>query len=171
MSNSAQKRFLALGMLIAAMTLVGCRTTGKRLAWYEGPPRRTNETSLLKVQRDFPWGRSVLVWTIDGARVAEKYTFNNIREIELSPGTHTLGVMYLAAGTVPPTNNIPITFTCQAGRVYELCAAPVKESFGSDMKKATFGGAFWVTFWIVDVQSNETVAGDRRKEPIRWYEP
>jgi hypothetical protein len=39
------------------------------------------------------------------------------------------------------------------------------------MQKATFGGTFLVGAWIIDAQNNEVVAGKRRDEPIRWYEP
>lgn len=161
----------ALMIMAVVIAVTGCSTTGKHLAWYDGPAKATNEVSLLKIQRSFPFGRSVLVWTIDGKSISKGRQFNNTREVELLPGTHTVGVVYVSGSTRPPTKSLPVTFTGQSGHTYALHMAPVEEGLGSNLKKATFGGAFFVTAWIIDESNGEVVAGERRSNSIKWHEP
>src|SRR5207248_1722065 len=85
----------ALLTICFCVFLSGCRSTGKHLQWYPGPGRRTNEVALVDVQRSFLYA-SAFVETIDGKSVTggHWYVRNNSTEIELLPGTHTLGVAY-----------------------------------------------------------------------------
>src|SRR5438874_8510840 len=105
----------ALLTICFCVLLSGCRSTGKHLQWYAAPARGTNEVAVVAVQRSFVYA-SAFVETIDGKSVTggHWYVRNNSREIELLPGTHTLGVAY-REGTSHSISNALLTAAFKAG--------------------------------------------------------
>ena len=161
-----QTPFTQLALILLALGCAGCTTANKRL--YEGPPRERAEVAVLKVQ----WkamGHSARIETIDGKPVEKGRAFAlNIKEAELLPGEHTLEVSYFNGGTTS-INNIPLTFTCKAGVVYELRVAPIDEGLSGVVAVAAGGQGHW-TAWITDVDTKEVLAGKPRTAELRWYE-
>jgi hypothetical protein len=161
-----QNRFTKLTLIFLALACAGCTTANMRL--YDGPPREHAEVAVLKVQRK-AMGDSARIETIDGKPVEKGRAFAlNIKEAELLPGKHTSEVSYFNGGTTS-INNIPLTFTCKAGGVYELRVAPIDEGFGSVVAVALGGRGHW-TAWIIDAETNEVLAGKPRTTPLQWYE-
>jgi hypothetical protein len=161
-----QTPFIKLVLILLALGCAGCTTANKRL--YEGPPRERAGVAVLKVQ----WkatGHSARIETIDEKPVEKGRAFAlNIKEAELLPGTHTLEVSYFDGG-VKSFKNIPLTFTCRAGGVYELRVAPIDEGFGNMVAVAAGGHGHW-TAWIMDAGTKEVLAGKPRTTKLRWYE-
>src|SRR3954468_24179973 len=141
--------FTQQALILLALGCAGCTTANKRL--YEGPPRERAEVAVLKVQ----WkatGHSARIETVDGKPVEKGRAFAlNIKEAELLPGEHTLEVSYFN-GATRSTHNLPLTFTCKAGGVYELRVAPIDEGFGGVVMGAIGGRGHW-TAWIIDVDA------------------
>jgi len=147
----------------SSLVLTGCATYHVR--WYDGPPRGTNEVALVKAQFEF-MGEVAQIKSVDGTKRSETWGYPH--EIELLPGEHTIGVGYYAAGA-ESTSAIKLTFTCQAGHVYELHVARINEGF-SNTVGAALGGSGHYTAWIIDSDTKEVLAGKPRTEPYHWYE-
>jgi hypothetical protein len=162
--------FWTVGKICAVIFLSGCSSTGKHVRWYPPPPRDAREIALLKVQHSVFYA-SALVETIDGEALRKEHWFtgNNTVEIELLPGSHTLGVAYVE-GKTTSVSNAPLTATFEAGHTYDLRVAQLDAGAARTMVTAAFGGWGWWTAWITDVNTKEVVAGKPRLEPRRWYE-
>src|SRR5439155_8068004 len=76
------------------------------------------------------------------------------------PGAHTLEVSYFN-GSIKSINNSRLSFTCNAGGVYELHVAPVDEGFGRALAVGAGGKGHW-TAWIIDADTKEVLAGKPR---------
>ncbi len=161
--------FLALAIVAFALASSGCRSTGKHILAYEGPPRATNEVVLLMAQRGSFWA---LVEKIDDSPINKtgKRIFNDTTEIELLPGSHSVEVGYYDVTKARSVENAKLTFICQLGHEYKLCVAPLHQSFGPFLKRMVIGGRFQWTAWIVDAQTGEVITGGPPPEDLRWYE-
>lgn len=163
-----------LGLLCAMMAMAflstGCQTTGRHVAWYDGPPMTTNQIALLKVQRDF-WTVVLTVDKIDGRPLAKGVSMrNNTAEIELLPGQHDLEVAYRDSDGYVSKTNAKISFDAEMGKSYELLGGPRERSFGKAIVQGlTFQDWYW-TLWIVDAQSKKVIVGTPRATPWHWYE-
>jgi hypothetical protein len=164
--DQMQNRFTLLALIFLALGCAACSTPNMHL--YEGPPHERAALAVLKVQ----WkatGPSARIETLDGKPVEKGRAFAlNIKEAELLPGEHTLEVSYFSGGTTS-LKNIPLTFTCKAGGVYELRVAPIDEGFGGAVGVAAGGRGHW-TAWIRDQDTKEVLAGKQRTTALRWYE-
>lgn len=170
-SHTKNSQKLALYSLVCfSLLLTGCRTTGRHVQWYEGTPLASTETALLKVQRGV-FKESAIVEAIDGTSVrrGKKSVMNTAKEFELMPGTHSVEFSYVDTDGGHSISNAVLSFACQAGEVYELHVALVNEGFRAALSKAV-GGNFKWTAWIVDTKTEEVMAGNRRDEPLHWYE-
>jgi hypothetical protein len=167
---------LTVMILLAALLLTGCRTTGEHINWYQGQPRPTNEVSLVKFQRDPLTHRTVLIWKVDGTDISkrpdlvdshETVGINNTTQMELLPGMHTLELAY-ARDNEQSIQNIPINLNCQAGHVYDAFVTRIyndkdhPDRFHLFSLKYGFDSeTFYLAAWIVDEQTDEVVAGER----------
>jgi hypothetical protein len=146
----------------------GCVTP--RFRGYEGSPRSNAEIAVVKVQFEF-FKPSARIESIDGRLIQSKGHWGpavNIKELELTPGTHTLEVSYFD-GPIISISNASLTFNCKTGGVYELHVAPVDEGFARALAVGAGGKGHW-TAWIIDAETKEILAGKPRTEPARWYE-
>lgn len=157
-------------ILVTVLLLVanGCNSTGPYLRCYPGPARETNEVAVLKVQREFA-NRTAHVKKIDEEEFLKQYSYVNAREFELLPGSHTIEFSY-TDGRGYSASNAVLTLSCVAGHVYELHVDRLYESMGKTFKTLTFGGTFYWTAWIIDAQTKDVVAGEKREEPRHWWE-
>jgi hypothetical protein len=154
-------------LVCLSLVLSGCAST-YHVRWYDGPPRATNEVALVKVQFEF-MGEVAQVKSIDGTpHGTGKLRGGYPHELELPAGEHTIGVGYYA-GMAESTSAIKLTFTCQAGHVYELHVARINEGFSNTVGVA-LGGSGHYTAWIIDSDTKEVLAGKPRTEPYHWYE-
>jgi hypothetical protein len=157
--------------LLLALVGTGCSTTGRHVQWYDGQPLSTNKIALLKIQRDFD-AINVLVEKINGEPLdkGRGAMGNNTREIELLPGEYGLSVYYIDGNGGHSLSDTLINFYAEAGKIYQLRAAPEEVRFSKELKLATIGGRFTVTFWILDEETGKIVAGTPRMAPFHWYE-
>ena len=169
-------------MLLATLTLTGCRTTGKHINWYQGQPRATNEVSLVKFQRDPLSHRTVLIWKVDGTDIRKRpdlidshkiVGMNNTTQLELLPGMHTLELAYVRDNE-RSVQNIPIKITFEAGHIYDVFMARISndkdypEKFHFFSLKYGFGKeSFYLAVLVVDEQTGEVVAGERHSK--YWF--
>jgi hypothetical protein len=156
--------------LVLAAAVTGCSTTGRHVQWYPGQPLETNQVALLKVQRDFG-GINVPVDKINGESITKKLKcYNNTaKEIELLPGQYDLSVCYLNTDC-HSTEDVQLSFTAEAGKIYKLQAASEEMSFGKLVALEAAGGQSTWTAWIVDAATGKVVAGQPREAPFHWYE-
>jgi hypothetical protein len=157
--------------ICAAMFFGGCGSSPKYVRWYPGPPKGTNEVALLTVQRSFAHASSS-VESIDGQRLARHfYSLNHTREIELLPGSHTLGVAYYGGSNQSISNRF-LSASFQSGHTYNLRSEPIDAGLAHALLMAAFRcrETGWWTAWITDTTTQEVVAGVPRLEPRRWYE-
>lgn len=159
----------AVIVAVIASGLTGCSTTGKRVRCYDGPVRPTNEVALLKVQRKV-FQNSAIVQTVDDMDIRKGKSLNTAKEIELIPGSHSVGFCYIGSGGGTSVSNATLTFTAEAGGVYELHVAPIDEGAGKAFSLALSGGHFYWTGWIIDANTKNVLAGKPREDPLRWYE-
>ena len=160
--------FALAGVLFIA---TGCKTTGKHIRWYDGPPADTKKVALLKVQKSV-WTVVLTVDKIDGKSLTKgKSMSNNAREIELLPGQHELWVSYRDSGDQRSTKDAQIHFTAEMGKSYELLGAPLERSFGKTLAQQLLLQHWYWTIWIVDSETKKVVAGEPRTTPLHWYEP
>jgi hypothetical protein len=166
MRMKIQARLAQLTLLFLVLGCAGCATPHMRL--YDGPARASAETAVLKIQWN-PLGPSARIESINGKSLQKGRVFAvNLKQVELLPGTHTLEVSYFH-GPASSINNATLTFTCKAGGLYELHAAPIDEGFGRAFSVAVGGRGHW-TAWIIDAESQEILAGEPRTTALRWYE-
>jgi len=157
-----------------AFAVAGCSTTGRHVQWYPGPPLSTNETALLKIQRDFG-GVNVPVNKINGEPLTKgkKGVGNTAKEIALLPGTYELSISYFCPGPngdSQSTSDVLITLSAEAGKIYQLRAAHEEITFGKSLELELVGGKYAWTAWILDTGTGKVVAGRPREKPLHWYE-
>ena len=169
------KKSLYLLFLVGVnFVLVGCKTTGQHINFYQGQPRSTNEVALVKFQHDSPFalaGATAVVWNVDGTNLHKIFVSNNTHEIAFLPGTHTILLKYLGKNSVPFSASCQISFRCESNHIYHVYLEPIPIGMATSLKKAIFGGKFQVTAWVVDEQTKEVIVGRRRDEPMHWYDP
>lgn len=175
MKRVIKMRLVTIMLAGMALVFIGCSTTGKHVRWYEGAPRDHCDIATLKVRRTLRYSSMAFVESIDSKPLnkGNRRTANTTKEIELLPGKHTLEVSYGDANMGRSLSNVVISFNFQPGRVYELRVAPVAPihpSFGAGLKRILIGERYLWTAWIVDLQTNEVVAGRAREETLHWYE-
>jgi len=158
-------------LLLLAVIVAGCSTTDRRVRWYDGAPPGTNKVALLKLQRQAS-GINVMVDKIDekpldkGKSLAE----NNTREIELLPGRYNLLVYLSDSSGGHSATDIPIGFTAEAGKTYEMHAAPEERSFGEALSFVTIAENDICNLWIVEKDTGKVVAGKPRARPFHVFE-
>jgi hypothetical protein len=143
---------------------MGCQTTGQHLNWYKGQQLASNQVGLLKLPRNLMCGYAVMARTLDGKQLGHLFVMNNTTEIELLPGSHTVGLWYFG-NDLYSVSEYKITFDCQAGHVYGAFMSPTKVS-RHDVDVTIFMGSLIagripLTAWIVDGQTEKVVAGHR----------
>jgi hypothetical protein len=149
--------------------VTGCKTTGRYVRWYDGPPAETNKVALLKVQRD---GNIILsVDKIDGQLLTKgEHIVNTASKIELLPGHHELLVSYRDSNGNRSTRDSIISFDAEMGKSYELRGAPRERGFWKDFWQTLTWQHWYWTLWIIDSESKNVVAGIPRETPLHWYE-
>ena len=161
---------LLLAVTAIIFITTGCQTTGKHVRWYDGPPAETNKIALLKVQRNV-WEVVLTVDKIDEQLLTkEKFMGNNTSEIELLPGQHNLEVSYRDDNGNRSTSDAKISFSAEAGKVYELRGAPGERSFNKAFTQTLFMQHWYWDLWIIDAETQKVVAGKPRTTPLHWYE-
>lgn len=156
--------------LISLLAVSGCSTTGRHVQWYEGQALSTNKIALLKIQRDFG-GINLRVDRINGKPLERgKHCINNTEQIELLPGLYDLSAAYSDSNRFQSISDASISFTANAGKVYEMRGALQELSFMKGLSLVAFGGRATWFLWILDAGTGEVVAGTPRKVPIHWYE-
>lgn len=159
-----------MGCVIALLS-VGCASTPKHLRWYEGPALGTNNVGILKIHQD-PVHYVAFIQAIDGASINEGkgQVFNNTEDVELLPGKHEVAVSFMDTNGGRSLSNAILSFKSEASHVYELYVAPIKRGLGEVLGTMVVGGKYNWTAWIVDCGSDKVVAGQKRDEPLHWYE-
>jgi hypothetical protein len=172
LSLMVRLHFTMVALLFVAMAFIstGCQTTERHVAWYDGPPKGTNEIALLKIQKD-PRAGILCVDKIDGQLLTRgKPIGNGTCEIELLPGQHDLDVSYQDLDKHHSITDAKIDFEAETGKNYELHGAPGDRSFGKEFKQDLFREDWYWTVWILDAQTKKVVAGVPRTTPMHWYE-
>lgn len=160
--------------LVLLMVGAGCKSAVTHVRWYPEPVRSTNEVALLHPQRSAFKG-FVFVRTINGEPLLKEpdKVRDRVREIALLPGTYELKVAWLVPtpnGVSHSLADIPISFTAEAGKVYQVRASSVEKTFGESMKLATAGGVYGWTAWVVETGTDKVVGGVPRETPLKWHE-
>lgn len=160
---------VALAVSCLTVSLTGCHTTGENLNWYSGPSRATNEIGVVKFLHDDRDLRYVTLETVDGRAIRTGVegdrlrlgVLNNTTQINLLPGTHTLGLWYTFREWVS-LSEFPVTFTCQGGHVYDAYMAAVPSiPVTSKLREFLVGQRQYLAAWIMDEATGEVVAGRR----------
>ncbi len=159
-------------MLVLVVT--GCKTAVTHVRWYPEPARSTNEIALLKPQRSAFRG-FVFVQKINGEPLLKEpeKVRNRVREIALLPGKYELMVGWLVPtgnGVAHSLADIPVSFTAEAGKVYQVRASSLEKTFGQSMRLAIAGGTYGWTAWIIETGTGAVVGGIPRETPLRWHE-
>ena len=154
-----------------AAIVAGCSTTDRRVRWYGSAPPGTNKVALLKLQRQ-PSGINVMVDKIDDKPLdnGKRLTENNTREIELLPGHYNLLVYFSDSNGGRSAADIPIGFTAEAGKTYEMHAAPQERSFGEALSFVTIAEDDICNLWIAEKGTGKVVAGKPRARPFHVFE-
>lgn len=162
--------------LLLALVSTGCKTTVSYVRWYPEPGRSTNEIARLKIPRSV-FGVNVLVNRINGEQLLKEpeKVRNWVKDVDLLPGKYELMVgMYFPDGSVNGVarslSDIPVSFTAEAGKVYQLYASTLERTFGQSMRLALAGGTQGWTAWIVETNSGAVVGGVPRETPRKWHE-
>ena len=157
--------------LLLVILVSGCSsTTGRHVQWYDGAPLGANQIALLKIQRGSD-GIYLTVNKIDGKPLdkGKQHVRNTTGEIELLPGQHEFSVSYRGRNG-HSVSDTPISFPAEAGKTYEMRAAPHERSFGTVLRLMTVGGAYSCYLWILDKETGKVIAGEARETPLHWYE-
>jgi hypothetical protein len=167
---------MKLSRLICLMLVlvVGCKTTVREVRWYPGPSLSTNEIALLKIPRSV-FGMNLSVTKINGEPLLKnpEKVRNWVKEVQLLPGKYDLMVDFYTPtpnGIAHSLADIPVSFTADGGKVYQLRAASLEKSFGESMRLAVAGGVYGWTAWIVETGTGTVVGGKARETPLRWHE-
>lgn len=167
---------LSLLCLLVALVSTGCKTTISHVRWQHEPARSASEVARLKIPRSV-FGINVLVNKINGEPLLKEpeKVRNWVKDVDLLPGKYELMVgMYFPDGSVNGVArslaDIPVNFTAEAGKVYQLYASTLERTFGKSMQLALSGGTHGWTAWIVETNSGTVVGGVPRETPRKWHE-
>jgi hypothetical protein len=159
--------FAVIGILFVA---TGCKSTGRYVRWYVGPPLETNKIALLRVQKNV-LTVVLTVDKIDGLSLTKSKFMGNIAStIELMPGQHELWVSYRDSDDNRSTTDAKLSFVAEPGKIYELRGAPLERSFGKAIGQELLFQHWYWTSWIINAETKKVVAGIPRKTPLHWYE-
>ena len=165
---------LAWLYLVLVLAVTGCKTAVTHVCWYTGPVRSTNEVAFVKPERSAFRG-FVFVRKINGEPLLKEpeKVRDRVREIALLPGKYELMVGWLVPGpngVAHSLTDIPVSFTADAGKVYQVRASSLEKSFGESLRLATAGGLYGWTAWVVEAGTGKVVGGVPRETPLKWHE-
>ena len=166
------KGHLAGLCLVLVLAVTGCKTAVTHVRWYPEPVRSTNEVARLKTQRS-AFSGFTFVRRINGESLLKEDVRDRVREIALLPGKYELMVAWVVPtpnGVAQSLADFPVSFTAEAGKLYQLRAASVEKTFGQSMRLALAGGVTGWTAWVVEAGTGNVVGGVPRETPLKWHE-
>lgn len=148
-----------VAVALCVATSSGC---GERYVRTHGQPDlQRNEVATLRTEYEF--GKELHVEWLDGVPVVFRPAFSS-QEFELRSGLHIVKVGF-REGNWSSIEGAIVAFEARKGGRYEVQGARIKQGFWTEFQRAAamYAESSWVP-WIVDLDSNEVVAGVRVEE-------